>query len=74
MSVMSTCTPLHGSTTARITSRGTDVLSAWGTSPATGPIIVQRATWAMGPSGAAEAADCDGAESADGDREPTKAA
>jgi len=71
---MSTRTPLHGSTTARITLRATDVLSAWGTSPATGPIIVQRATWAMGSSATAEPAGTDGHESVAGDREPTRAA
>ena len=54
---MSTRTPLPGSTTARITPRATDVLSAWGTSAATGPIIVQRATWAMRSSATAEPAD-----------------
>ena len=70
---MSTLTSLAASTTTRITP-ATDVLSAWGTSAATGPIIVQGATWAMAPSATGQLRDTDGDDS-DGDRTaPTRAA
>lgn len=63
------------SITARVTPAGIPVLSAWGTSAATGPIIVQRAMWGMEPSAAilqsVETAD---AKPADGSRSPTRAA
>jgi hypothetical protein len=70
---MSARTKFPGTNPAPAPPAGTGVLSAWGTTVVTGPIIVQRAKWGMQSSGATP--ESAAAELRPEDtREPTRAA